>query len=253
MDKDQDYIERYLDGELNPEEAKAFMAQLSEDDGLKEALEEAQAARNAILAAGRLELKETLESFESDVDSTTLEKSQEVKVVPLWIKRVIPIAAMIVVFVGAYWFLLGEGVTSNDVYTKYYEVYEAPSALRDSGADTPLHWNTGVRYYSEGRFEEALRNFSKSESEIPEYLIDFYSGVCAMSKSEPDYKAAVNHFLDVEKRDNDYRQQAKWYRGLALLKQGEKDKALAIFHDISETKGYRHKEARKIIGLTIED
>ncbi|MDC8003373.1 hypothetical protein POV27_04885 [Aureisphaera galaxeae] len=253
MDNTQDHIEKYLDGELNPEEAKAFEARLANDNELKTAFEETKAARNLITAAGRMELKETFEGFEKEMKSSESSDSEQVRVIPLWAKRVMPIAAMIVVFVGVYWFMLGGTYTTESVYNKYYEVYDAPSALRDSGTETPLHWNTAVRYYNEGKYNEALRNFEKSEAEIPEYLVDFYSGICAMSKKNPDYASAVSYFLDVEKRDNDYRQQALWYRGMALLGQGEKDKAFAVFHSIVEAKSYGYRDAQKIIKLKLSE
>lgn len=253
MDKNQDNIERYLDGELHPEELKAFEAALEENSLLKEALEEAQTARKLIAAAGRLELKETLEGFEEEIASSSIPDSTEVKVVPLWVKRVIPIAAMIVVFVGAYWFMLGNNKTSSEIFNKYFEAYESPSVLRDSQTDTPLHWNTAVRYYQERKYEEALRNFSKAEPEIPKYLVDFYTGISTMSLETPDYTVAIDYFLQVERGDNDFGQQARWYRGLALLGNGETDKARAVFQEIVDTKSYNFKEAQKIIRLDWED
>ncbi len=254
MDRDLENIGRYLEGTMSPEEVKAFENEVSNNTALKEALEEEKTARNLITAVGRLELKDTFEGYEAEMESTLPKHQQEVRVIPLWVRRAIPMAAMIAVFVGVYWFMLGDDVTSDKVYTTYFETYEAPTALRDSQTDTPVHWNTAVRYYNEGKYDEALRNFLKSEEEdIPEYLIDFYAGMCSLSIEEPNYNTAVNYFLEVERGDNDYREQAMWYRGLALLGNGEKHKALAVFHTIVESQSYGYRDAQKIIKLNIED
>ena len=253
MDNNQDNIEKYLDGLMGPEEVESFEEKLDRDASLRQSYEEELTARNLIATAGRLGLKNTFERFESEIQSPKDSKTGETTVIPLWMKRVIPIAAMIVVFIGAYWFMTGSGQTTSKVFDTYFEVYDAPTTLRDTGSETPLHWNTAVRYYNEEKYDEALRNFTKSEEEIPEYLIDFYSGICAMSKESPDYNLAVAYFLKVENGDNDYRQQASWYRGLALLGNGEKDKAMAIFHDIVEKETYAYRDAQKIIRKKLED
>jgi len=87
-------IERYITYRMNPTEAREFEELLVKDKELNTNYQETLTARRLIMEAGRIDLKSTFESFDSELKPVSKEKN----VLPLWIKRSLPIAALLVVF-----------------------------------------------------------------------------------------------------------------------------------------------------------
>ncbi len=243
-------IERYIAKEMSEEEAKEFKNLLASDKKLAEEYSSTLAAHQLIKEAGRLELKDTLESFDQEMESS----SKTVKVIPLWVKRALPIAAMLVVFFGIYQFMnLNNTITGNEVYNTYFEMYSSPSLVRDSENSILVNWENAANYYREGDFENAITFFEKTDNEVPIYLSSFYIGISSMAQETPNYKIALENFETVLNIDNDYKQQASWYKGLALLELNRKEEALLIFKSISKSKEYNYLMAEEIINLEIEN
>ena len=83
MENDIRLIEAYLDGDLSGTERRDFEDRLVEDEMFAREYKSQLAARQLIREAGRLELKDSLESFEGEAAT--------VRVIPIWIKRAAPI------------------------------------------------------------------------------------------------------------------------------------------------------------------
>lgn len=240
-------IERYLDGEMTESEMRDFEHRLATDRNLSESYGAMVTARKLITQAGRLELKEKLESFEE-------EPARKSSIKPLWVKRAFPIAAMLIIFFGVYqWLIFNNGISGDEVYTNYYETYKAPSVIRDTGTNELTNWKRATEYYRKQEHEEAIVYFSKAEKEIPQYLVAFYTGMSMLEVEAPDYQAALNNFETVLQSDNDYTQQATWYKGLLLLKLGKNEEAISVFENIVEAQTYHYQKAEEILKKKIKD
>jgi len=248
MDKDQHTIEDYLEGKMTSEERLAFEQRLSQETTLSEAYENEVSARELIKEAGRLELKNTLEEFDTQIQDEPVRK----KIIPLWGWNGMRVAALLVLFVGVYQvFQTFGGADTSEVYDTYFEAYEAPSLERDvSGTDNP-NWKLVVESYRNETYKETLPFLEQSQGEVPDYLIAFYTGVSLMAMHEPNLEQAVQNFNTVLATDNDYHQQAEWYKALALLKMEKKKEAKAIFERIVEAKNYQHVQAAFILKLSL--
>ncbi len=73
-----------------------------------------------------------------------------------------------------------------------------------------------------------------------------------MNLDAPYFQRAINSFDIVLQTDNDYRQQAQWYKALALLGINNKKEAIAIFTSIVEKRSYNYTEAEEILKLKWE-
>jgi len=247
MDKDQHIIEAYLERTMTSEVRLAFEQRLSQEPALSEAYENEMAARELIKQAGRLELKSTLEDFDSQMPEESTHKS----VIPLWAKNAMRVAALLILFAGVYQvFLTFSGVNTSEVYGTYFEAYEAPSVERD-GNESP-NWKLVVASYRNEAYQEALPFLEQSKGEVPDYLIAFYTGISLMAVQQPDLEQAVQNFNTVLATDNDYHQQAEWYKALALLKMEKVEEAKVIFKRIVAAKNYKHKEAESILKLNLK-
>ena len=73
-----------------------------------------------------------------------------------------------------------------------------------------------------------------------------------MAVQQPELEQAVQNFNTVLATDNDYHQQAQWYKALALLKMEEVEQAKIIFKSIVAAKNYQHEEAESILKLNLK-
>jgi len=243
-------IEKFIAGQLSIDEARDFEYRLATDKEFNTNYRATIAANELITEAGRLDLKKKLESF----DAETLKNSEEKKIMPLWVKRSLPIAALLVIFFGIYQFgLFNKSMTSSEVYSNNFEVYEAPSALRDVEESSQINWEVGIELYSNMEYDEALERFSNAEENIPEYIVFFYKGVSAMAQGQPNYEIALQNFESVMQSDNDYRQQSKWYKALIMLKTDRREVAFAIFNEIVSAKSFNYKKANRILKTKFKD
>lgn len=251
MDENREIqIERYILETMSAEEKQAFEEQLALDPQLKKDYESTLAARQLIVEAGRMELKETMEEFETESDRSV----QLSRVMPLWVKRALPVAALVVLFFAVYQFTnLGKAQTGEAVYSDYFEPYAGPGTVRNGENGELVNWKAAAQLYKEGNYAESLALFRNAEGDVPGYLVLFYVGMSAMSMDPPDLDQAIMAFDSVMETDNDYVQQADWYKALALLRKGDNENAMELFKDIFEAKTYNHTKAAEILELEIEN
>lgn len=253
MNKHQSHIEKYLDGLMDSQEQTAFEARLKTDTTLFRAYEDELSARALIKEAGRMELKETLQNIDREVAGGPNEPLQVPgRVMPLWMKRALPLAAMIIIFLGVFQYIRSGGISSAEVYNSYFEPYAAPSAVRDSNEEPLENWETAANLYAQKKYREALPYFEKAQSEVPQYLSEFYRGMSHLSSEAPLYSRAITAFDRVLATDNDYTQQALWYKALALLEIQNKVEAFQILETIVANKSYKHEAAAEILKLKIK-
>ena len=249
-DSDEILIERYLDEELALSERKEFEQRLETDPKFKEEFLTSVASRKLITEAGRLDFISKLEDF----DRQSEDASVAPKVTPLWIKRALPIAAMLVVFFGVYQFLiLDKSMSSSEVYDTYFQNYNGPTAVRDVHKNGTMNWELAAMDYRDKNYKDALYHFELAEREMPSANRNFYIAMSAMSMSEPDYQKALENFDLVLQSDNDYREQSLWYKGLLLLKMKRADAAKDIFKEIVAAGSYKAVSAQQILDTKIED
>ena len=253
MNKYQLDIEKYLDGHMDLNEKTAFETRLKTDITLLKAYEDELSARELIKEAGRLELKETLHNIDREMGNAASDLAPETgRVMPLWMKRALPLAAMIIIFLGVFQYMRSGGISSAEVYDSYFEPYAAPSVVRDSNEAPLENWETAANLYAQKKYEVALPYFEKAQTEVPEYLSEFYRGMSHLSSEAPLYSRAITAFDKVLATDNDYTQQAMWYKALALLEIQNKEEAFRILESIVANQSYNHKAAAEILKLKIK-
>jgi len=254
MDKHHIDIEKYLDGNMTDQETTEFELRVEVDPQLATQMENERNARRLITAAGRLELKTTLDTVDAEMRASQLVTSdQGGKIMPLWMKRALPIAAMAIVFLGLFQLLQTNSMTSSEVYDTYFNVYEAPSALRSTEGNKLVNWEKASQLYAEGNYREAISYFAKSESEVPGYLTEFYKGMSNLSLDGPYYQRAITAFDKVLATDNDYVEQAQWYKAFALFQIQDKEEVTQLLEEIVANKSYNHEKAAALLEVKLKE
>ncbi len=246
MDNIEELIDRYLSKSMTAIEVKDFENLLKTDTTLHAEYVKSIAARKFIEEAGRLELREKFDVFESE------ELTGEKAIIPLWFKRTMATAAVFIVLFGLYQVVFNSTISSDAVFESYFETYKAPSVERNSETTLDTNLQSAMKAYEAKSYEEALQFFDKLEDKT-NYVANFYKGLSYLSSKDPNYKQALQSFEIVLQTDNDYNQQALWYNGLTLLKLKETDKALKVFQKIKETTSYNHEKAVEIVAKNIEN
>ena len=250
MDKYQHDIEEYLADRMSYTESTLFKYRLSKDPEMQKALDQEAMARQLITDGGRLELIERFKSFEAETEET----NKSSRFMPLWIKRALPIAAMFIIFFGVYQYLtFSNSLSGEAVYVEYFEPYEAPSVMRDVEKKDSFDWKTATKFYRSGGYENAHFYFLKPNTEIPNYLVEFYRGVSAMSMQNPNDEVALKHLEMVLINDNDFVEQANWYKALVLLRSGDNEKSREAFQEIVNRKDFNYEKAMEVLKLNIRD
>lgn len=244
MDNIEELIDRYLSKLMTEVEVKDFENLLKVDKTLHAEYLKSVAARKFIEEAGRLELREKFDAFESE------EQIGEKAIIPLWFKKTMKIAAAFVVLFGLYYVVFNSTISADAVFESYFEAYKVPSVERNSETTLDTNLQSAMKAYGAKSYEEALQFFNKLEDKA-NYVTSFYKGLSYLSSKNPDYKQALQSFEIVLQTDNDYNQQALWYKGLTLLKLKETDKALKVFQKIKETASYNHAKAVEILNENI--
>ena len=200
--------------------------------------EQEKIAHRIIDEAGRLDLKQTLEGFDKEVYENTR------NIIPLWLKQSLRVAAIMVLAFGVYHFGFNSQQSTEELFDSYYTVYDAPGVTRGEGTQHE-NWQKAIDYYSAKNFREAKTYFEKAQDEVPDYQLSFYksSAFLAMSNIED----ALSGFNVVLETDNDYNQQARWYKALSLIKLERIDEAKAILMNIISKESYNHEKAKQIL------
>ncbi|MBW2936572.1 hypothetical protein KXJ69_00550 [Aureisphaera sp. CAU 1614] len=243
---DEILIEQYIQGAVATEEMEAFKQRLTKEVALAEAYENSLAAHAFIKEAGRMELKETLESFENKKNAT--------KVRQLPKRRVSLVAASLLLCLGIYFMSDYFGSKSPEqVYESYFEMYAAPSTLRGDAAEETPYWDAAVAAYANGNYQEALSHFERAESTIPIDKVEFYKSLCHLQLEDRYLPTTLLTLKKISNGNSDYREQALWYYALGSLKNGNTQEALPTLERIVKNKGYRYLEASKILEIKLKN
>ena len=240
----QELIERYLDGQMNDSEKAAFEAQLRSDTALAEAVALEQAARSLVVQAGREALRSRLNTFENEWQAARTAP----KPVLLSRRRLFAVAAAVLALSAALvWFFVKPAPKPADLFAAHFQPYRAPSPER--GAAATDAWQRAAAAYAAGDYKIAAGLFNESlgDSTAIPYQCHFYLGVSLLAQQPPLPEAAVFSFDKTLKSDNDYRQQAMWYKALALLKLGQQEAAGEVLNEIVRQDYFHRREAEEVL------
>lgn len=249
----QDKIDRYLRGEMQTAEAKAFEKSLSEDEELRVAYED------TLLLAQTIETvaidKETKNSFEAVSEEQVRALLKEKKNSRRFLIRTAWMAAAILVAVVVMEFMrLPVPGSPEGVYYAYFETYPveelAPSRGTDILSDSlKEELRLAFSEYRKKNYVEALTAFqSLEESTANEYSgVNLYKAICQMKLNR--YADAIQslQMLVADGESNPYYQPACWYLSLAYLKNHQQENAETLLQQIIQEGGFYAEKAREVL------
>ena len=229
MDKET-LINNYFEKTLSADDQILFDSLMESDVDFAKEVAFQKNLKKAITLNERADLKKKLASFET--------KKPKIKVL-----RVFYAAASIVLLVGlGFYFTQNSNKTLYDDYYQSYPNVVAPTVRGENKEDAK---SDAFYQYDSGNYQQSLELFSKIyATEKDDYAL-FYKAMSQMELKK--IKDAINTFNQFDlTKNNAFTPFVKWYLALAYLKDNQKEKAMPLIKELSETENPQQEMAQKL-------
>lgn len=242
---DIEWIERYLDRSMRPEEKREMEKRLMEEPDLKSKY---LAYRELVQGMRYSHLQNKLEQLKALENSLPAIEAAEKSGGQIWLAtywKPVAIAASLILVVFAYSILMMP-LNPQKVYAKYFEPYPNVFEPTVRGNNTRDDQRTDAfQAYDRGNYEKAaaLFNILLKEKQEPGMLLLLGNANLMLGKTAE----AQNNFLTLIKNFEELDAQARWFLGLSYLKQGETEKARLIFQELENPEVTYSKKANDLL------
>ena len=136
---------------------------------------------------------------------------------------------------------------ADKLFNSYYGPLNAVSPVtRGDNTNESAIYATAIENYKLGDYQTAATGFSSTLLRDSSVVAPrFFMGITQVALG--NYDQAIRLLSEVSVRSGEYGKDARWYLGLAYLKNGEKDKASGCFKLLAQSSGYYHERSEKIL------
>jgi hypothetical protein len=247
-------IDRYLGGELKPEEKTAFERRLATEPALSEQVTLHRQITASVKSSGRAGLLAMLEEEDAKMPAyqeVAVAEKPEAKVIPFagrskqmyyWA------AAAVLLLLVPFIFIIRNTTSADKIFANYFKPHEY-QGVPVSG-DTADLSTKAMNHYEEGKYALALPILEKmlgNKAAAAEAEVQFYKG---------NSHLALNHAKDavacfeavIAMPANQYTEEAQWYLALSYIKADNKAKAKELLNTIVDTQNHPfHKDASELL------
>jgi tetratricopeptide (TPR) repeat protein len=157
--------------------------------------------------------------------------------------QVASVAAILLIMFGSY-YLINQPRSAAELFNDYYQLDDVYLNTRSGNSLNTGVLEQGLILFEKDKYRESISYFEKLPNSITAI---YYSGVAHMELG--DYDVACYKFeLVIKDYLNVFYDQALWYKGLCLIKQGRMKDAKRIMKDISKTDSYYRIQAKELLG-----
>ena len=232
-----EYIDRYLSGELEPEERKAFEQYMDRDPDFAAKVE------RALLSKG-VAYKEGLDEWKAGKlqQLTYWEATDRSSRTTAWLKIAAAIAILLMLGAGIF-SLSSKSQSPEALFAEYYAIKPSPT-YRQQGGNSPL--KEGFRAFNQHQYEEALRHWDQFSMKTDQFTKDEISYYRGLSYLELHMIAQAREQLE-QISDHSFLSKAQWYLALIALKEGEVDQARGLLEIVGQTPSSFQEQARELL------
>jgi len=242
MDKLNQQIEEYLDGNLIGEELDLFLKMKEQEKEFNKEIDLRLGINQSLRDKGLLELREILDKQRTDFFTKDPFYNFRRDLFKTW--HLAAASFSLILVVGGLWYILSNKPYSTEkLVSKYYKPAHPIGQIRSVEISSGDALSEAFSHYKENDFNGALKYFKSLDNQI---TAKFYSGVCYIELGE--FNLAIESFTFViNDKDNLYVEQADWYLGLIYLMNNQRQLALSQFELISNGDSYYATQAEEII------
>ena len=226
-----DQLEDYFYNRLTAEEVTEFESWLNTNYDAQQTLDGFKALQK------KFPNEDDKKAFFQKQSNTTLSKLNIGKKKPIYLYIAASLTAIVAVVA---WFVLDKTNLSAETLLAQYseEHYSAPFITRDE-VSSP-NW---VSLYNNKEHAQVIKILNgKTDLEIKEA---FYLSLSYFYTNQ--FSVAIDLLQPIANSENIFNEQARWYMSLAYLNMVNKNEAKKLLIRINKTKGYKYKEAEKLL------
>ncbi len=242
MDKFNQKIEEFLDGNLSGDELDLFLKRKELEQQLSDEIDLRLEINQSLKNKGLFELRELLAKQKNDFFVKDPFYNFRKDLFKTW--HLAAASFSLILVVGGLWYILSNKPYSTEkLVTKYYKPAHPINQTRSVEINSGDALSQAFRHYKNNDFNGALKYFNSLDNQI---TAKFYSGVCYIELEE--FNRAIESFtFVVNDKDNLFVEQADWYLGLIYLMNNQRQMAIAQFELISNGDSYYASQAEEII------
>ncbi len=234
MDTEQSYelIERYLSGQMEELERKAFEQRLANEAALREELDIHRELEAAVNEKEVRAFSDLLIEVDQANQAGGTESSQRIR--PLFAPRTWwSMAAVALVLVGAYFILRPSNqIYEEELFAAHYETPSLRLTVRGDSLETAI--DLVEKSYRSQDFKSALihlQNLAEIDPENPAF--DYYQGIVLLELDQAEEALLVFTDIVAQGSSNNYFQEAQWHQGLTYLKLEQWTEARSVFESMA--------------------
>jgi len=227
----EDYIESFLNGELQEEEVLSIERRMAQDPEFKNSVMMQKAIMKGFSNKRKKDLKHKLQELERSMEPVKQKSGNRIHMY-----RIGAVAAVLLLL------LVAKLVFQTSPMSKYFEPYPNYAAPVQRGADS-FKGEQAFIFYEEGDYRNALEKFQNlTESDT----IAFYKAQCLMATDDLDNASVLLEKLIADK-ESVFLEQSNWYLALLYLEEGNSEQARASLEYLVNHSGFHSEEAKTLL------
>jgi len=245
-----DLIEKYLAGEMSETERGDFENQLNSDSSLREELNLHRQVSETLKGEKVHQLRDVLKDVDKKWQAPSEEK--EAKVIGFPFRKMLSIAAAILVLVVAY-FVISPNLNNaqENLFASNFEPYKMVLNQRSLVPNPETEWmrpavNKAISAYNAKDYAEASKLFQNLSTKTPDAnAFQIYAAISELSLGHSDKAIAILEKL-VEIAPPLFIEQSRWYLSLAYLQKEDYAAAKSQLQQI-KSGAFKYAEAQKML------
>ena len=219
--EDFNVAERYLLGEMNADETVAFAQRLEQDAALKTMVDGLTISIAGIQQAA---MKSRLDEYHSTLGQNTNGSSRKPKSTSInsWLSA----AAVLLLAIGLGWWTFIREDKNEALYSKYYS--KEPGLVSAMSSTDNYRFDRAMVDYKTGNYDAAIKAWETLLKANPASdTLNYFIGSAWLAKND---ESRAKPYLQKTSDNNSsyFREDANWYLGLILVKEGRADEAINL-------------------------
>ena len=222
MINDEEDILRYINHSMSDEERTRLEERLAKEEGLREELEHSRLIHAIV--------DQETSTFANEVrDVIQAKKGSRFNL--MWV------AASICIILTVGIIMLWPSGSVEDLGTQFMEPY--PDVITNRSTENIINMDP----YNQGNYQQAIEVFEPLADE--DLRVVLYLGVSYLMLDKNE--EALKVLNEAQSNNSQFEADFTWYIGLAALKSGEKEQAIAAFEQLKKNSNYYRKRASEIL------
>lgn len=239
-----EFIERYIQGEMSPEEHNWFEKEIEGNLSLKDEINLRKQVDSVLSDKDLIDLKMQLDQIHQEIFEVTEKGKGAIRKI---YRRVYLTASALAVFAIAFSvYMANRNFTGDKLVELYYQPAQTTMSFRSADPSQDI-LSRAMDLYNAKDYIRAIEVFEMLLHEDQSQIgLNLYSGISHMEIEQFD--EANKRFKKIlANQPNPFVESANWYLGMCYIMTNDRDKAATQFELLANTDGYYQDNAKKIL------